>query len=255
VQEQDRSFTAERKEHLLSVLSTQGKVLAKDAARTLGVSEDTIRRDLRDLAAAGLCRRVYGGALPLPAAQASYEERTSLNTSGKVRVATAAAGLVQPGMTAVIDGGTTALQVARSLPADLEATIVTHSPTVAVELLGKPNIDIVLVGGRIYRHSIVASGAATVESAMRINADLFLMGVTGVNAEFGLTTGDSDEAVVKRTFSERSAETFVLASAEKIGAASPFLVVPLPAVTAVITDAPQSEALRAIERQVRVVSA
>jgi DeoR/GlpR family transcriptional regulator of sugar metabolism len=255
VQEQDRSFTAERKDRLLATLESHGKVSAKEAARALGVSEDTIRRDLRELAAAGLCRRVYGGALPIPAAQATYEERAMLNTSGKSRVAVVAARLVQPGMTFVLDGGTTALQVARELPQDLVATVVTHSPTVAVELLGKTNIETVLVGGRIYRHSVVASGAATVESAMRINADMFLMGVTGVNVELGLTTGDSDEAVVKRTFAQRSAETFVLASAEKIGAASPFLVLPLDAVSAVITDAPESSVLSAISEHTRVLNA
>jgi DeoR/GlpR family transcriptional regulator of sugar metabolism len=191
----------------------------------------------------------------MPAAQATYEERATLNTSGKSRVAAVAARLVQPGMTFVLDGGTTALQVARELPQDLVATVVTHSPTVAVELLGKTNIETVLVGGRIYRHSVVASGAATVESAMRINADMFLMGVTGVNVELGLTTGDSDEAVVKRTFAQRSGETFVLASAEKIGAASPFLVLPLDAVSAVITDAPESSVLSAISEHTRVLNA
>jgi DeoR/GlpR family transcriptional regulator of sugar metabolism len=255
VQEQDRSLTAERKEQLLHTLTTQGKVLAKDAARALGVSEDTIRRDLRELAAAGLCRRVYGGALPMAAAQATYEERTSLNAGGKARVAAAAVKLVQPAMTFVLDGGTTALHVARGLPSDLVATVVTHSPAVAVELLGKTNIETVLVGGRIFRHSVVASGAATVESAMRINADLFLMGVTGVNVEFGLTTGDSDEAVVKRTFAERSAETYVLASSEKVGAASPFLVLPLQAVSGIITDAPEGVVLSAISEHTRVVRA
>jgi DeoR/GlpR family transcriptional regulator of sugar metabolism len=82
----------------------------------------------------------------MPAAQAPYEERTSLNTGGKARVAAAAAKLIQPGMTVVIDGGTTAPQVARELPSDLVATVVTRSPTVAVELLGKTNIETVLVG-------------------------------------------------------------------------------------------------------------
>lgn len=253
--ESERSFTAQRKETLLHALAAQGKVLAKDAARALGVSEDTIRRDLRELAAAGLCRRVYGGALPLPVAQVAYEERTTLNIDGKSRVASAAVTLIRPDMTVVLDGGTTAVEVARRLPPDLVATVVTHSPTVAVELLGRTNVETVLVGGRLFRHSAVASGAATVEYAMRVNADLFLMGVTGVNADYGLTTGDADEAVVKRTFAQRSAETFVLASAEKIGAASPFQVLPLGDVGGVITDAPDGPVLSAIAEQARIVRA
>lgn len=255
MQQPDVSLTAERKAALLDTLAVHGKVIAKEAARRLGVSEDTIRRDLRELAAAGLCRRVYGGALPVPAAQATYEERTSLNTDGKTRVAAAAVPLIQAGMTLVLDGGTTALHIARGLPDDLAATVVTHSPVVAVELLAKRNIEVVLIGGRIFRHSAVASGAATIEAALRINADLFLMGVTGVSVEFGLTTGDADEAVVKRTFAERSAETFVLASSEKIGAASPFLVLPLGDVTGVITDAGDSPALTTIGERTRLVRA
>lgn len=254
MQEHDKGLAAQRKDLILDMLASQGKVLAKDLAHTLGVSEDSIRRDLRELAAAGLCRRVYGGALPVPAAQATLEARGTLNTTGKARVARAAAGLVQPGMTFVLDGGTTAALVARELPEDLAATAVTHSPTVAVELLPKTNVEVVLIGGTVFRHSAVAAGAAAVESAMRINADLFLMGATGVSVEYGLTTGDADEAVVKRTFAERSAETYVLASAEKIGAASAFQILPLESATGIITDAAASAVLASIAERCRVLT-
>jgi DeoR/GlpR family transcriptional regulator of sugar metabolism len=255
MQESDRTLAAERKTYLLDRLAKDGKVVAKDAARELGISEDSVRRDLRELAAAGLCRRVYGGALPAAPAQAAYEERTRINPEAKDKVAAAAAALIHPGMTVVLDGGTTALRVARGLRPDLNVTIVTHSPTVAVELLTKPGVETVLIGGRIFRHSAVAAGAAAVEAALQVNADLFLLGVTGVSDRFGLTTGDSDEAVIKRTFAQRSAETFVLASSEKIGAASPFQVVPLDAVTGVITDAPDSPTLASIARHTRILQA
>jgi DeoR/GlpR family transcriptional regulator of sugar metabolism len=148
---------------------------------------------------------------------------------------------VRPGQTVVVDGGTTALQLARHLPVDLSATVVTHSPTIAVELATHPSVEVIIVGGRLFKHSVVASGAAAHEAIGRISADVFFLGVTGIHPTAGLTTGDADEAAIKRAWSRRSGETYVLGSGEKIGTASTFEVVPLDAVTAVLTDAAAPE--------------
>ncbi|MEV6300156.1 DeoR/GlpR family DNA-binding transcription regulator [Actinoplanes sp. NPDC051861] len=231
-------LAAERRDFLLARLESDGKLVAKEIAWELGVAEDNIRRDLRELAAAGLCQRVYGGALPVSPAVADYATRTTVSPSSKARVATAAVALIRPGSTVLLDGGTTALAVTAALPRDLVATIVTHSPTVAAALVEHPSVDVYVLGGRLFKHSAVTCGAATAEAVQRISADLFLMGVTGVHAEAGLTTGDADEAAMKRTFAGRAADTYVLASSEKIGAASPFVVLPSNAVGGVITDAP-----------------
>ncbi|WP_290058873.1 DeoR/GlpR family DNA-binding transcription regulator [Amycolatopsis solani] len=229
-------LVGERRELLLARLAAEGKVLAKDVAAELGVSEDSIRRDLRDLATAGLCQRVYGGALPVSPAVADYAGRTAIATAGKDRVAAVAAGLVRPGSTVILDGGTTTLAVAKALPRDLEATVVTHSPTVAVALLEHRGVEVFLLGGRLFRHSAVTCGAAAAEAAQAISADVFLLGVTGVHPEAGLTTGDAEEAAMKRTLARRAADTYVLASAEKLGAASRFTVLPFADVAGVITD-------------------
>jgi DeoR/GlpR family transcriptional regulator of sugar metabolism len=234
-------LVGERRELLLTRLAAEGKVLAKDVAAELGVSEDSIRRDLRDLAAAGLCQRVYGGALPVSPAVADYASRTAIAVDGKDRVASIAAGLVRPGSTVILDGGTTTLAVAKALPRDLEATVVTHSPTVAVALLDHPSVEVFLLGGRLFRHSAVTCGAAAAEAAQAISADVFLLGVTGVHPDAGLTTGDADEAAMKRTLARRAADTYVLASAEKLGAASRFAVLPFADIAGVITDADDSD--------------
>ncbi|MGR6916729.1 DeoR/GlpR family DNA-binding transcription regulator [[Actinomadura] parvosata] len=240
-------LAAQRRELLLERLARDGKIIAKDLAAELGLSEDSIRRDLRDLAAAGLCQRVYGGALPASPAIADYATRQSVQISGKQRVAAAAAALVRPGSTAIIDGGTTALAVARTLPPDLRATVVTHSPTVAGALAEHHDVEVYLIGGRLFKHSMVSCGAAAVEAARSVNADLFLLGVTGVHPDTGLTTDDADEAAMKRTLARQAADTYVLASSEKIGAASRFSVLPLTEVAAVITDAdPGNATVRAL---------
>src|SRR3984957_6591140 len=116
-------LVAERRELLLSRLSSDGKVVAGDLARELGISEDSIRRDLRDLAAAGHCQRVYGGAVPISRALVDYRSRADVEPESKRRVAGRAAQLINPGDRVILDGGTTTLAVARALPADLQATV------------------------------------------------------------------------------------------------------------------------------------
>jgi DeoR/GlpR family transcriptional regulator of sugar metabolism len=244
-------LAAQRREFLLGRLHRDGRLVAKDVAAELGVSEDSVRRDLRDLAAAGLCQRVYGGALPASPAVADYTARRAVEADSKQRVATAAAALIKPGATVILDGGTTTLAVCDALPRDLAATVVTHSPTIATALAGHEHIEVYLLGGRLFRHSMVACGAATVEAAQAVHADVFLLGVTGVHPETGLTTGDADEAAMKRALAHQAADTYVLASSEKIGAASRFDVLPLAEVAAVITDAnADNPTIRALDARV-----
>lgn len=108
-------LAAERRDHLLDLLAREGKIVAKDVAAELGISEDSVRRDLRDLASEGLCQRVYGGALPVSPAVANYRARQSVAPDGKRKVAAVAAGLVRPGGALILDGGTTALAVVHAL--------------------------------------------------------------------------------------------------------------------------------------------
>jgi DeoR/GlpR family transcriptional regulator of sugar metabolism len=239
-------LAAERRDLYLARLKRDGKLVARDLAVELGLSEDSIRKDLRELAAAGLAQRVYGGALPVSPALGDLSARSTIAVEGKQSVAALAATLIKPGMTVILDGGTTTRAVVDHLPLDLEVTIVTHSPTIAAALIDHPGIEIFLIGGRVFKHSAVTSGAAAAEAAMTASADLFLLGVTGVHPEAGLTTGDSDEAAMKRLLSRRAAETWVLASSEKVGAASPYTVVPFSEVAGVITDAAASDTVAAL---------
>ena len=229
-------LTQQRKQLILERLKQQGQIVAKGLSLELGLSEDTIRRDLRELAAEGLLQRVHGGALPASPAVADFAGRQNLASAGKIAIGKAAAAMVQSGQVVMLDGGTTAVQVARHLPLTLEATIVTHSPSIAVELVGHAKLEVILIGGRLFKHSVVAMGAVALEAIERIRADVFFMGVTGVHPKVGLTTGDFEEAAIKQALSRNAAETIVLASAEKIGTASPFVVIPLAEVSGIITE-------------------
>jgi DeoR/GlpR family transcriptional regulator of sugar metabolism len=213
-------LTSQRKREILDTLASEGQVIAKALSEHFAVSEDTIRRDLRELAAEGLLQRVHGGALPSSPAVADLTVRGKLSNSSKERIGRAAANLVLPGRTIILDGGSTSIQLVRCLPKNLRATVVTHSPNVAVELVDHHDIEVVLIGGRLFRHSMVTVGTAAIEALGHIRADIYFMGVTGVHLRAGLSTGDLEEAYMKRALSAQAAETIVLASHEKINTAS-----------------------------------
>lgn len=234
-------LTTQRKKLILARLARDGQVVAKDLAAELKTSEDTIRRDLRELAQAGQLQRVHGGALPASAAVGDLAVREQVSVDEKVALGRAGAAMVQPGQLVLLDGGTTALQLARHLDPRLRATIVTHSPQVAIEASAHPHLEIVMLGGRLFRHSMVNVGAAVIEAVSRLRADLYFMGVTGVHPDAGLSTGDAEEAAVKRALHSRAAETVVLASSEKLLAASAFVIAPLQEAAAVVVPPGTSE--------------
>ena len=229
-------LTTQRKQLIVQRLKEHGQIVAKDLSADLGLSEDTIRRDLRELAAEGLLQRVHGGALPASPAVAKFSIRKELQTAGKTAIGAAAARMIQKGQVVAIDGGTTAVQLARQIPSHLSATVVTHSPSIALELVDHPNIQVVLIGGTLFKHSIVSVGASALEQISRIRCDTYFLGVTGIHPTAGLTTGDFEEAAIKRALSAASAETIAMVSAEKIGAASPYLVIPISEIAGIITE-------------------
>ena len=231
-------LAAERRDLLVARLRRDGKLIARDLAVELGLSEDSVRRDLRELAAAGLCQRVYGGALPVSPALGSHANRSEIARESKRRIGSRAAELVTPGTTAILDAGTTALAVVGALRPDLSARIITHSATTAVALADHQGVDVFMLGGRLHKRSVSALGAAAAEAARAVSADLALLVLAGVHPEAGLTAGEAEEAALRRILIGRAADTYVLASIEKLGTVCPYKVTGLSEVAGIITDAP-----------------
>lgn len=234
-------LTSQRKQYILAILRRDGQVIAKILSQELGLSEDTIRRDLRELAQEGLLQRVHGGALPASPAIADFAVREELSVDAKQAIGKAGANLIKNGQVVFVDGGTTAVQLVRQLPRNLQATIVTHSARIAVELVTHPSIEVILIGGRLFKHSIVSVGAVALEAISHIHADIYFMGVTGIHPTEGLSTGDLEEAYVKQAFCKRASDTYVMASQEKLGAASQYVVVATTEVSGLIIDKAVSE--------------
>ncbi len=227
----------ERQRRILDDLRRDGKVAATALSVALEVSEDTMRRDLRELSEAGLLQRVYGGALPLSPATMGYVERQYHASEAKAAIAIAAARLVRDGQVIILDGGTTVLQVARHLAHQLRATVVTTSPPIAVALAGHAGIEVVVIGGRLYKESLVTVGAATVEALSMVRADICVLGVCSLHPEIGISVLDPEEAHVKRAMIAGAAAVVAVADGEKLGTAAPYVVGALTALTHLVTEA------------------
>ncbi len=238
-------LTAERRQFILEILRRDKKVLSSELSTVLKVSEDTIRRDLRELAEAGLLQRVHGGALLTSPATASYADRQKQAPKEKEAIARAAAQLVCKGQVVILDGGTTTLQVTRHLPLDLEATVVTNSPPIAVALADHPYIEVVMLGGQLYKKALVNVGAATVEALQMIRADLCMLGVCSLHPEVGITVPNLNEAHVKRAMISRAAEVVGLATAVKLDTAAPYVVESIQALTYLVTASTVSDQMLA----------
>ncbi|EMH4164057.1 DeoR/GlpR transcriptional regulator [Pluralibacter gergoviae] len=249
-------LASQRKQKILQILADEKQVQSSELSQLFNISEDSIRRDLRELAAEGLLQRVHGGALPVSPAVAPLETRKNVQMDSKRRIAQKAMTYIQAGQVIIVDGGTTTGELITCIPYNLPLTIVTHSPGIAIALINHPLIEVVLIGGVLFKHSAVSTGTTALESIRRINADLFFMGVTGVHPQAGFTTGDYEEAGIKRALSGQAAETIVMASNEKLGAASPFAIGPLSmAGTLIIADSVDSRLQAACsEQQVSVIS-
>ena len=245
----------ERRRLILEQLGLRGRVLAQDLCRMLQVSEDTIRRDLRDLDEAGLLKRVHGGALP--STQGSVGRAFGASQPTKQAVARVAAGLIRPGQVVFVDGGTTLLEVTRCLPADLRATVITPSPPVAVALADYAGIEVHLVGGRLHPGALTLVGAETVEALRRVRADLCLLGVCSLHAEVGISTAYAEEATTKRAMLDSAAETVAVLTEDKLGSISPFVVAPTSRLSTLVTEARATDAQLAPchQLQLRIMTA
>jgi len=234
-------LNAERRGRILEALSRDQRVLASELATHFGVSEDTIRRDLRELAEEGLLRRVYGGAVPKSPTSPIYAKRRNESPTAKAAIARAAVKLFRDGQVAFFDAGTSAAEVASHLPLDLKLTIVTNSLPVASVLADHPSSRVVMLGGTVLRETLATVGAEAVEGYRRVRADVCVLGVASLHPEVGVGVYFHEDAEVKRAMVASAAEVIAVAASDKLGTSAPFVVGPLSIVDRLITDAGVSE--------------
>ncbi len=229
-------LSPERKRRILALLEARGGMRTTELARELGVSEATVRRDLAELAREGRVERTHGGALPLErstAAEPPFELKARHRTHEKERIAAAAARRVMDGSTVILDSGTTALALARKL-ADRPVTVIALDLKVA-EALARGRAEVWIVGGRARNGLFSLVGPWTESLLAEVHADLFFLGADAVDEE-GVTNATLEEAAVKKRAAGAAKRTILIADHTKFGRRALARVLPLEALSGVISD-------------------
>lgn len=219
-------FVSERQALIYAQLQRHGRVLAQELAQTFDVSEDTVRRDLREMAARGECERVYGGALLASGKTVPLKTRMTEMPDRKAVLGRMAASLLQEGMTVFIDAGSTNLAIAKHLTTELKLTAITNTPAIAAELAGHADIELILIGGRVDPAVGAAIDTTAIRQLEQIRPDLCIVGVCGLTLN-GLCADIYEDAAFKRLACEASAKTLAAITSEKLGTPAAFHVAPL----------------------------
>lgn len=245
----------ERHRRLSAAVRRAGTISTEQLAAELCVSAETVRRDLAQLETRGLLSRVRGGATTSAALsgpggeEPPFAERSVLRQAAKVAIGRAAAALVRDGMTVALDIGTTAVETARAFPAGFRGVVATPSLLVAAELSTRPDVQVLVPGGRVRPGDLACSGVPTVAFFADLHPDIAFLGSGGVDADAGLTDFYFDEVAAKRAVLARCTSSYVLADASKQGRIAPHRVCGLDEFAGLITDEASDDALTAaIER-------
>jgi DeoR/GlpR family transcriptional regulator of sugar metabolism len=215
---------AERNQEILERNRANGRVLSANLAQEFATSEDTIRRTLRDLAAQGLCTRVYGGALAVSPASGPAKQRRTEAVDRKLALGATMASLVQPGQLLFIDAGSTNLAAARALPKCSGVTVITHDPAIAAALADRTDLTLITIGGQINPIVGAAVDGQALRRVLEIRPDLVFLGTCAMDAENGIAAFHSEDAEMKRALIERSGSVAIAVLNEKLSAAAPFHV-------------------------------
>ncbi|WP_432932532.1 DeoR/GlpR family DNA-binding transcription regulator [Microbispora sp. CA-135349] len=230
---------AQRHQRITEALGRKGTVRTEDLAALLGVSHETVRRDLAFLERRALLVRVHGGATAAPSGtgeESSYLERSTSRSEAKAMIGELAARLLRPGQTVIIDVGTTAVHVARAVPPSFRGVVATCSLLVAAELAGRPGVEVLVAGGRVRRGDLAVSNAHTLAFFRDLRADVAFLGSGGMDAEAGLTDHFLDEVATKRVILATTARTYALADSAKHGRVAAYRVCGPEDLAGLVTD-------------------
>ncbi len=214
----------ERQNYILSKIEEQGRVLVNELTKELNVTEDTIRKDLRDLSSKNLVKRVHGGALSILHEPIEYQERINSDQIIKDSLAEKAVKLIEDAKVIFIDGGTTNVRLASKIPHDFKGQIITNSPTIALELCDHPYVDLILLGGSFNKTSRITLGSAVLEDIKKMYFDIFILGISSIDSNYGITVPSYEESLVKKECILQSSTIISLVSSNKLEKRSSFFV-------------------------------
>lgn len=239
-----------RQELIIRYLQTQGESSIQELIKLLGVSRETVRRDLQVLEEQGVIKKIHGGAvLSRVSEEPSYSIRTISHAQEKLRIGQAAFELIEYGETIFIDSGTTTLQLASLLQPDQHLTIFTNSLTIATSLAER-GLPVYVLGGLLRPGEMSLSGAMAQAAAEMIHVDKAFIGVGGISLQHGVTDFHLEDVALRRTMIRQAVKAYILADSSKFGVTALASLVPIHEVHAVISNSDIDKAtLQALEVQ------
>jgi len=210
-------FSIERKVKLLSIVNEKGSMLVKEAALMFNVTEETIRRDLKDLENQGLVLRTHGGAVSADDAKSEFplEIRQGINISGKNAIGRAAATLVKDGDTIMLDASTSSLFLAKNIKERKSLTVITNAEKIILELSSCDEITLISTGGILRRKSMSYVGKYAENLLKNYQADKVFFSCKGFSPDRGLMDSNEQESQIKRTMINRSQQVIFLCDKTK----------------------------------------
>lgn len=205
----------ERQAFIVHQVNLHNRVLSSDLSTQINVSEDTIRRDLQELADKGKIIKVHGGALS-KSFSSSINSSSVYSIDAKKTIAQKAASLIHDGMFVMSTGGTTIIELAKALPENLQATFITGSLPAALEYIHHPKIEVIFIGDKLSKSSQISIGAEAILKIRQFKVDLCFLGINALDLEHGLTDNDYDVVQVKKAMLESATKVVALSISEKI---------------------------------------
>lgn len=230
-------FPDERRIRLLKRLEQTGRVTVRQISQDYAVSEDTVRRDLKELESQGLCTVVYGGALFKSPLVRDAGERRGLDLARKDALGKALASLVQPGLVVFLDASTTNLAAARHLPDREDITVITHDPAIAATLVPFQNIRLISIGGQINRHVGAPTDATAMRAIKDVHPDLLLLGTCALDASGTLSAVVYEDAEIKSVLVQNAKAVATGLLNEKLGTRAPFGICALSDIDTLVLEA------------------
>lgn len=232
----------ERHAYILHQVNLHNKVLSSTLSDEINVSEDTIRRDLQELADIGKLIKVHGGAISHSFYGNSFVSQPNVySLANKITIAKKAVSVIKDGMFVLTGGGTTIIEMARLLPASLKATFITTSIQAALEYTNHPNIEVIIAGDKISKSSKITVGVESIERLKKIKADLCIMGVNAIDVQYGVSDNDWDVVQTKKAMIESSQKVVCLTIAEKINTIQPIHVCGINKINMLVTEFPAND--------------
>ncbi|MGV3528603.1 MAG: DeoR/GlpR family DNA-binding transcription regulator [Flavisolibacter sp.] len=231
----------ERQAYILHQVNLHNKVLSTDLSQQINVSDDTIRRDLQELAEAKKLIKVHGGALSNSFGLSDYSARQIYSVREKKIIAEKAATLIKDGMFVITGGGTTIIELARHLPPELHATFISGSIPAVLEYMHHPNIDVITIGGKVSKSSKITAGVDAIDQLRHLKADLCILGVNALDLQNGVSDNDWDVVQLKKAMIDASQRLICLTISEKINTVQPIQVCDSHRIDTLITDLPASD--------------